>query len=466
MKPSPLPDAVPTASKSPGGAVGVKRVIWLYLLLWIFEGVLRKWVAPGLSGPLLVVRDPVLLLAVVMALSARRLGYSGWWGSLMILGVLTLLISLLFLGTNPMVALFGFRANYLHFPLVFIMASTMDRDDILQIGRWILIFSLGMAPLVALQFVSPADAYVNRGAGGSESGQLETARGKIRPPGTFSFTNGMTAFAALATAFVVYQMLDKGVYNRKLWMLGIPATGIMVALSGSRGAVGQAVLVILALLIMGVFRPRYFEQIGRFFWGGVILVAVLSSAQVFQEGFNVLGERFGDKASVHEGFVVRFFKEFLYPFDAAGKAEFLGVGLGMGTNAASAMLTGQRGFVLAENDLARIVYELGPIFGFMVILWRFALGGYLVARAWQAFMEDDNALPMLLCAVALPEVLQGQLGQATSLGATVLSSGMVLAACNKHAEISGSAPMPSKKRASRPKISPLAVRPPRQSPPS
>ena len=40
----------------------LKIAIWLYLLLWIFEGALRKWILPSLATPLLVVRDPIAIL--------------------------------------------------------------------------------------------------------------------------------------------------------------------------------------------------------------------------------------------------------------------------------------------------------------------------------------------------------------------------------------------------------------------
>ena len=39
----------------------LKKGIWLYFLLLIFEGALRKWLLPGLATPLLVVRDPIAM---------------------------------------------------------------------------------------------------------------------------------------------------------------------------------------------------------------------------------------------------------------------------------------------------------------------------------------------------------------------------------------------------------------------
>ena len=46
----------------------IRQLLWIYFWLLIFEGALRKWILPGLSNPLLLVRDPVALLAL-------------WWGS-------------------------------------------------------------------------------------------------------------------------------------------------------------------------------------------------------------------------------------------------------------------------------------------------------------------------------------------------------------------------------------------------
>src|SRR5277367_241759 len=42
----------------------LKKLIWVYFLLLIFEGALRKWILPQLSAPLLVIRDPIALLII------------------------------------------------------------------------------------------------------------------------------------------------------------------------------------------------------------------------------------------------------------------------------------------------------------------------------------------------------------------------------------------------------------------
>ena len=49
------------------GLQTLKKGIYLYFLLLIFEGALRKWVLPGLATPLLIIRDPLALYLIILA---------------------------------------------------------------------------------------------------------------------------------------------------------------------------------------------------------------------------------------------------------------------------------------------------------------------------------------------------------------------------------------------------------------
>ena len=39
----------------------IKKLIWAYFFLLLFEGALRKWFLPGLSQGLLIIRDPIVI---------------------------------------------------------------------------------------------------------------------------------------------------------------------------------------------------------------------------------------------------------------------------------------------------------------------------------------------------------------------------------------------------------------------
>jgi hypothetical protein len=49
----------------------IQLLFWVYFWLIIFEGAIRKWLLPGLSTPLLVIRDPIAMAA----LPASSLGF-------------------------------------------------------------------------------------------------------------------------------------------------------------------------------------------------------------------------------------------------------------------------------------------------------------------------------------------------------------------------------------------------------
>jgi len=44
-----------------------RRLVWLYIVLLLIEGSLRKWVLPQLSDVLLLVRDPIVLFSYFLA---------------------------------------------------------------------------------------------------------------------------------------------------------------------------------------------------------------------------------------------------------------------------------------------------------------------------------------------------------------------------------------------------------------
>jgi len=161
----------------------VRRLIWLYFWLLIFEGALRKWVLPGLSNPILLVRDPVLILIYVLAIPAKIFPRNGWTFALAVIGVLSFLTSFvqLWLYLPPkmiaLVAAYGFRSNFLHLPLIFVMAKVVRPQDVKTFGWWTLVVLLPMTLLMVLQFRAAPDAFVNRTAGG-EGEMMMASMGK------------------------------------------------------------------------------------------------------------------------------------------------------------------------------------------------------------------------------------------------------------------------------------------------
>src|SRR4030095_5819480 len=132
---------------------------------------------------------------------------------LAIIGILSWIVSIFVLDPYvPMsrillVTAYGFRSNFLHLPLIFVFPSVFDADDVRKIGWWILLGMIPMSLLMALQFHSAPDSFINRTVGLGEGEQITAGGGKIRPPGTFSFISGPIHYVAAAAAFVLYGAL-------------------------------------------------------------------------------------------------------------------------------------------------------------------------------------------------------------------------------------------------------------------
>src|SRR5438128_7768636 len=272
----------------------IRRLIYLYLFLLIIEGALRKWVIPQFSNPLLLVRDPAVLAIYFLAWRARVFPRNAFISSLATIGILSWIVSIFVLDPYvPMsrillVTAYGFRSNFLHLPLIFIFASVFDADDVRRIGWWILLGMIPMSLLMALQFHSAPESFINRTVGLGESEQITAGGGKIRPPGTFSFISGPIHCLTGAAAFVLYGALRRATYRN--WLLLGAGCGVLLAIvvSGSRSLVMSVLLVVLSLAIVLLVRADALNRLGHRLILLVIATLIITRVPSVYEGLVTL----------------------------------------------------------------------------------------------------------------------------------------------------------------------------------
>ena len=419
----------------------IKWLIWLYFWLLIFEGTFRKWLLPQYSDVLLVIRDPVVLAIYCLALKAKvfpRNGYILWLG---IIGVLSWIVSLVvlepYLSLKPLILVtgYGFRSNFVHLPLIFIMGNVLDLEDVKKLGWWILLGLIPMAVLLAVQFNAAPDAFINRTAGIGETQQITAGGGKIRPPGTFSFVSGVIFYAAISAAYLLYGALTRGLYRNWLLFSAGLALVVTIGVSGSRSVLLAVLVVISSLLAIILVRPRAMNQFGRNLLIGVVVLLIVTRLPVFNEGVQILSDRFTVTAEAEEktiagGLFARLFIGFAEGFYLLGQAPIGGYGLGIGTNGGAKFLTGRAMFLLTEGEWGRVVLESGPILGFAYLLWRTLLTAKLGLLSFRKLARGE-IFPIMLFAAGFVPLLNGQLGQPTNLGFAVFVCGLCLASMNK-----------------------------------
>ena len=414
----------------------IRLLVWVYFIMLIFEGVLRKWLLPGLSDPLLLARDPFVCLIYLLALGRGIFPTNTFVVVLLAVGAVAVIAGITVGSQDPLVTGYGFDAMFFHLPLIFIIPRVMKRTDVLKIGRCVLYLSIPMAVLMVIQFRSAPDAWINCGAGGGIGAQITGALGKIRPPGFFTFITGAAQFLALATAFLIFGLWKQKVYPFYLIIMAGVTIAVSAIVSTSRLALGGiGVVLIMVGIVVAYDRKSITNFLGMLIPIGLVLV-VATNLDIFHEGREVFearlkdaGDTGGGMATAASNWTTRAFGDFFGGIAAAQSAPVLGAGLGVGTNVGARMLSGSYGFLLAEGEWARVVLEVGPILAFPYLLIRLLICGSMFSLAARS-ARSGNALPMLLFGSSAFLVVSGQFSQTTSLGFAVLGAGMCLASAN------------------------------------
>ena len=429
----------------------VKLVFVIYLLA-IFEGALRKWVAPQFSQYIYFIRDPFVIWAYFIALN------HGLWPRRstpfkigLALGGIGALIAVLqialsgFDGLQILLAGYGWRNYFLYLPLAFLIGEQFTRRDVVRLCRLSLWIALPVAFLIALQFAAAPDAVINVGTATDSAGQfrgLGLDADHTRPMGTFTSVTGQTMFVSSAFAFLLALIIMNGKLRpvRRLTIL-IGAVSILsaMALGGSRYILIHCGLSVLGAMLLGTFIKGASSKARALLiplsFG---LLAAALYPIIFPEGFSALMGRWNNAAAVettqfgNSGVFGRALYGMIDFLDLVHLTPALGYGLGFGGNASTilgATIDGSTPLALAESDWARHIIDLGPLFGCAFIACRIAFVVWLAKLVVLASRRHADPIPALLFTFISSELFYGQVtGHGTINVFVWLYTGLCLAA--------------------------------------
>jgi len=318
----------------------------------------------------------------------------------------------------------------------------MDSSDVIKIGKVTLMIAIPMAVLIALQFYSPQSAWVNRGVGDDMEGAgFSGALGFFRPPGTFSFTLGVSTFFGLVACFVFYFWLNRQYIKNWILILATVALIVAIPLSISRGLLFQVILSGLFLVLAVIRNPQYTSKIligAVLIFVGIFILGKLPFVSTATEVFNTrIDNASGTEGGLKGTLVDRFLGEQTAPFKNAMNEPYFGYGIGMGTNAGSQLLTGEREFLISEGEWGRVIGEMGLILGLFIIVLRIAFSAKLFFSSFKN-LQQGNLLPWMLISFGMIILINGGWAQPTALGFYTLAAGLLLASfkeASNHAPI-------------------------------
>lgn len=397
---APAHHAAPRAARRSATLSGAGRMFLAVLLIVVFEGAVRKWVAPSVTLPLILLRD---LLALCLVLYAWRGGYLrryrkvstamlAWtlvvvgWGLMQMVGG----------ESSPTIFLIGLRFWLLYAWFAVAAAAAMTEADYRAAVRMAVLIMIVLGPLAVVQYYSAPGSTINRQLDGDEDTVFMAIAGVVRTTGTFSFTLGYSTYLMLV-ASLVFALLAAPKHNfvqRLFAIAGLGAFIIGSAVSGSRSAVVSGGVMLGAYLIARLVFARTRDKPKAL--GAALMATALVAGFLFffSDAIQVTQQRFETAAS-DENFWDRLLSIFIGEPNVLSQVTWLGQGLGAGSNLAASLYRGGANFALAESETGRIVLEGGLVgFAFMALKVAVLIGG--LGYALRASIVRHAAFPMVL----------------------------------------------------------------------
>lgn len=413
-----------------------RKAIWLYLILLIFEGAIRRWVLPSLATPLLIVRDPIVIWLVLVGINKGWI-HNVFAVSMMVIATISLFFTLITGHQNILVGLFGWRIYFFYFPFIFVIGHIISREDILKMGRFILYLSIPMTVLIVIQFYSPQSAWVNIGVGGDVEGAgFGGALGFFRPPGTFSFITGYTNFQMVVACFLFYYLLSNKLLDRKFqikqWLLWVMLVCFIISIpySISRTHLFQSIAIGVFVLIGSIF-TNYKQKVLKIISLFVVAISIVFLFNLQGESLNAFTARFESASEAEGGVQATLGSRYFGSTIRAINFDFptWGYGIGYGSNVGAKLLGLDNMYTKFNSDQewVRVFAESGLILGALIMLVRVLLFLQVFLRAFKLLIKRQDFLPWLLSATIFMLMLMGQFNVTTALGFGVFVTGLGLA---------------------------------------
>lgn len=386
-----------------------KKGFWIFLFFIFIEGAMRKWFMPGLSSAWMMCREPIVIWTVLSLMGTYHLK-STVAKAFMFIGVFMLITTMTMGHQNLGVALYGFRIWFFHIPYIFIMASKLNREDLIRICQFLTIVFLPMTLLYVAQWASPPNSWVNMKLGGI----LRDASEGLRPSGTFLMSPGAAYYNPLVVSIFIATLLStyykKTIlkFKSEIYVLAL-AIIITLAVSVSRGTVIQsAVSAIFVSIIYSMCGKT--KKIKKLFIGMAIIYTLfifiskisiggINILQPITKRFEIAAEQEGGTSGILDS---RVFESYRF-WNIENPLPLFGYGIGAGSNYGTQTLNIGNGnsWGFGEYSSQIVTNEMGLIFGAVVFLLRIGLCLYLLPKCIRCVSKNNDIMPLCLWTLAI-----------------------------------------------------------------
>lgn len=388
-----------------------RRLLWVFALLVIVDGAIRKWVFPEYGDLIYIAKDAFIAVAALLYLLQRSprlpeavnrtslrlwLALYGSWAAISCVNphLPTVAVSML-----------GFRSHILYMSLIFLVPAALPfgGGSLLKATERYAMFAV--VPILlfgAFQYFQPVDSWVNRYAAETKLADIATAGtlGRARITGTFSYISGMASFVIINLGIGLGLVLGVFRFGGKHQWIGalVLALAVTVApMTGSRATLYLPALTVPLLLLQSISGIALRRYAAPAVLVSALVLFIVSSTSLAQ-GWVSFGERVqdaGDTRSRAEAMISG-------PIRHLQEGGLLGFGAGATHQAAPRLAPGMAPYAWLpttdfEEENGRIALELG----LLGLIFYLGLKLMLVTLAAQVSGRAENAEESLIGTVGV-----------------------------------------------------------------
>jgi hypothetical protein len=366
----------------------IVQAVFVIYFLFLLQGPLRKWILPGLSGPLIFLLDLPLICLYFYCFTNQFLmrgGIALQWLRFAVFSSFFGVVQYSINGYDIIGWILGVRTYWLCMPLAFVVAVTFQHEDVMRFLKLNLWVALPYSLLVITQYSAGPNAFINRGVGADETAAvtLDHAMGIIRPFGLFSYTYPNVVFTAAIVAIYLAVFLSRA-KDRPIMPILIAmamAVSTIAILTGSRSiyfflAATFAITVIFQLSN----NQQNSNTMQIIFIVGLVALAGWLFVNYFPDMLAAMEVRVETANRAEGSLWNRIDYSFFSFWDALGTAPVWGHGIGSGASGVSRFL-GLPPLLHGEADTQRNVNELGIALGTIFLFLRWFTSWYVLNRA-------------------------------------------------------------------------------------
>ena len=178
--------------------------------------------------------------------------------------------------------------------------------------------------------------------------------------------------------FVFYFLMNIDKINKIILIGSVIALTAAIPLSISRTLFFCTITCAFFMIVALLRTPKNMGKILIGAIGIVVVFAIISQLAFFQTALEAFTVRLTTADASEGGLVTgvigdRYLGGMLTAIINSAQIPFFGLGLGMGTNVGSQLLTGNLTFLISEGEWGRLIGEMGLLLGLLAIIFRMSL---------------------------------------------------------------------------------------------